>query len=46
MYLAAHLWLLEGNELAVRFYERHGFSLDDQRRFDPPYGAELHMTRN
>jgi GNAT superfamily N-acetyltransferase len=43
---AAHLWVFEGNERAVRFYERHGFSLDGRRRFDPPYGTELHMTRN
>lgn len=43
---AAHLWLFDGNERALRFYERHGFSLDGARRFDPPYGIELHMTRN
>ncbi|WP_291036423.1 GNAT family N-acetyltransferase [Herbiconiux sp.] len=42
---AAHLWLFEGNERALRFYERHGFSLDGRRRLDPPYGAELHMSR-
>jgi GNAT superfamily N-acetyltransferase len=42
---AAELWLFEGNERALRFYERHGFSLDGQRRLDPPYGLELHMSR-
>jgi GNAT superfamily N-acetyltransferase len=43
---AAHLWLFEGNERALRFYKRHGFSLDGQQRFDPPYGTELHMARS
>ncbi|NQX34475.1 GNAT family N-acetyltransferase [Herbiconiux sp. VKM Ac-2851] len=43
---AAHLWLFDGNERALRFYERHGFSLDGARRSDPPFGMELHMIRN
>jgi GNAT superfamily N-acetyltransferase len=42
---AAHLWIFVGNDRALRFYERHGFSLDGERPFDPPYGMELHMTR-
>ena len=28
----AYLWVLEGNERAIAFYERHGFVLDGARR--------------
>ncbi|SMG44437.1 GNAT family N-acetyltransferase [Agreia pratensis] len=42
---AAELWVFEGNARALHFYEHHGFSLDGQRREDPPYGFEVHMTR-
>ena len=42
---AAELWVFEGNARALRFYEHHGFRLDGQRREDPPYGSEVHMTR-
>lgn len=28
----AHLWVLEGNERAVAFYQRHGFVLDGARQ--------------
>lgn len=29
-----HLWVLEKNERAIRFYEAHGFSLSGQRRLE------------
>ena len=29
-----HLWVLEKNERAIRFYETHGFSLSGQRRLE------------
>ena len=29
---ADHLWVLEKNEKAIRFYERHGFSLTGERK--------------
>ena len=31
---ADHLWVLEKNERAIRFYEAHGFSLSGQRRLE------------
>jgi GNAT superfamily N-acetyltransferase len=41
---AAYLWVLDGNERAVRFYEKHGFAFDGTHRQDK-YGAESRMVR-
>ncbi|HHX30401.1 MAG TPA: GNAT family N-acetyltransferase, partial [Clostridiaceae bacterium] len=36
------LWVLEGNERAIRFYESLGFCFDGARRSEA-YGTELRM---
>jgi ribosomal protein S18 acetylase RimI-like enzyme len=42
----AHLWVLEGNDRAVRFYRRHGFSDQGGRKPEPDTGlTELRMAR-
>jgi L-amino acid N-acyltransferase YncA len=41
----AYLWVLDGNERAIRFYESHGFRFDGISRYDPPYGIEWRMVR-
>lgn len=43
----AYLWVAEGNDRALRFYERHGFALDGERRVDERWGgiADLRMVR-
>lgn len=43
---AAYLWVLEGNDRAIGFYRRHGFTDDGGRKPDPDTGvAELRMAR-
>ncbi|MGA4507607.1 N-acetyltransferase family protein [Propionibacteriaceae bacterium G1746] len=40
----AHLWVLEGNERAIAFYERHGFVADGGRRQLPDdLGARVNI---
>ncbi|GAB4004121.1 GNAT family N-acetyltransferase [Nocardioides ultimimeridianus] len=40
----AYLWVLEGNERAIGFYERQGFRLDGATTSEP-FGVELRMVR-
>jgi ribosomal protein S18 acetylase RimI-like enzyme len=43
---AAYLWVLEGNDRAISFYLRHGFSDEGGRKPEPATGAvELRMSR-
>ena len=42
----ASLWVLEGNERAIRFYRRQGFSADGVVADEPFFGVnELRMVR-
>ncbi len=41
---SACLWVLEGNDRAIRFYERQGFRFDGAGR-DEPEGRHLRMVR-
>lgn len=42
----AYLWVLEGNDRAIAFYRRHGFSDEGGRKPEPDTGAvELRMAR-
>jgi ribosomal protein S18 acetylase RimI-like enzyme len=42
----AYLWVLDGNDRAVAFYRRHGFTDDGGRKPDPDTGAaEIRMAR-
>ena len=42
----AYLWVLEGNDRAIAFYRRHGFTDDGGRKPDPDTGmAEIRMAR-
>jgi GNAT superfamily N-acetyltransferase len=41
---SACLWLLEGNERAIRFYERQGFRFDGAGQ-DEPEGRHVRMVR-
>ncbi len=46
--LPAHLWVLEGNDRALRFYEKHGFRLTGEReQLDETWANrwELRMVR-
>ncbi|GAA1353128.1 GNAT family N-acetyltransferase [Falsarthrobacter nasiphocae] len=46
--LPAHLWVLEGNARAIRFYEKHGFRLTGEREtLDETWALkdELRMVR-
>ncbi|XVX19217.1 N-acetyltransferase family protein [Actinomycetota bacterium] len=40
----AYLWVLQGNERAISFYERQGFWLDGTSKAEP-VGIELRMVR-
>lgn len=41
-----HLWVLRGNERAIAFYRRSGFTPDGATKHDPRLGAdELRMVR-
>ncbi len=42
----AYLWVLEGNERAARFYERHGWASDGARKVDTRPGLVLHERRH
>jgi GNAT superfamily N-acetyltransferase len=41
---SAYLWVLEGNDRAIRFYERQGFRFDGAGN-DEPEGRHLRMVR-
>jgi GNAT superfamily N-acetyltransferase len=41
----AYLWVLDGNDRATRFYERHGFAFDGQVE-EVDEGLHRRMTRN
>ena len=42
----AYLWVLEGNDRAIAFYRRHGFSDEGGRKPEPDTGTlELRMAR-
>ena len=41
----AYLWVLDGNERAVRFYERHGFAFDGAVE-EHPEGLHRRMVRS
>lgn len=42
----AYLWVMEGNDRAIAFYERHGFEQDGARQIDEEYGTvDVRMTR-
>lgn len=41
----AFLWVLDGNQRAITFYQRHGFELDGSTKTDPVVGLELRMVR-
>jgi len=41
---AAYLWVVEGNERALGFYERQGFRLDGSAK-EEPQGFHLRMVR-
>jgi GNAT superfamily N-acetyltransferase len=41
---SAYLWVLEGNERAIRFYERQGFAFDGAGEHEPE-GRHLRMVR-
>lgn len=40
----AYLWVLEGNQRAIMFYEQHGFRWDGATKSEP-FGVELRMVR-
>lgn len=40
----AYLWVLDGNDRAIRFYERQGFRLDGATKTEP-VGVEHRMVR-
>ncbi|QWC86772.1 GNAT family N-acetyltransferase [Nocardioidaceae bacterium] len=42
---SAHLWVLEGNHRAIRFYEKHGFVADGATKQDA-VGLERRMVRH
>jgi GNAT superfamily N-acetyltransferase len=41
---SACLWVLEGNDRVIRFYERQGFRFDGAGE-DEPYGRRVRMVR-
>lgn len=40
----AYLWVLDGNDRAITFYQRQGFAFDGSSKEDP-VGVELRMVR-
>ncbi|MFS2279710.1 GNAT family N-acetyltransferase [Microbacterium sp. OR21] len=42
----AYLWVLEGNERAARFYERHRWASDGAHKVDTRPGLVLHERRH
>lgn len=44
-YAAAHLWVLEGNERAAEFYERHGWREDGRAKLDQHGRYSLPLRR-
>ena len=44
-YLEATLWVLEGNDRALRFYQAVGFTLDGTRKIEEWNGVTLHEQR-
>jgi ribosomal protein S18 acetylase RimI-like enzyme len=43
---AAYLWVLEGNERAIAFYRKHGFTDEGGRKAEPDTGImEIRMAR-
>ena len=41
---SAYLWVLEGNDRSIRFYERQGFRFDGAGE-NEPYGRRVRMVR-
>jgi hypothetical protein len=41
----ALLWVLDGNDRAVRFYEGEGWSADGATRVEEPYGIVSNVSR-
>ncbi len=44
-YPSALLWVLEGNDRSIRFYERHGWAQDGAEKSEPWADLELHEVR-
>lgn len=44
-FVDALLWVLDGNERAVRFYEGEGWTADGARREEHPYGVVSNVSR-
>ncbi len=42
---SAYLWVLDGNERAIEFYERQGFRFDGTSKVEP-VGVERRMVRS
>ena len=44
-FVDALLWVLDGNDRAVRFYEGEGWTADGARREERPYGVVSNVSR-